>query len=357
MRTLEKNVLVAPLNWGLGHATRCIPLIRGLEECGYTPILASDGQALMLLKKEFPHLKALELPSYEIEYPESGADFKWKMLKNMPSIIEAVINEKKIVKKWVKEYQLTGIISDNRLGVQNKKIPSVFVTHQLNVLSGATTWISSKLHRHIINKFDECWVPDFEDVPNLSGKLGHLRAKQDHIRYIGPLSRFQKKTVPKKYDLMVVLSGPEPQRSILENILKEQIHEFKGKVVFICGKMAARQKKTEIDLVTYYNFMTSGELEQTFNESELVLCRSGYSSIMDLVQLEKKAFFIPTPGQYEQEYLARRLQKKGKFPFAEQDDFSFSKIQQAYLYKPFQAKSESVHWKHLFCLFEGEGKL
>ncbi|WP_298222003.1 glycosyltransferase [Flavobacterium sp.] len=349
---MEKNILVAPLNWGLGHATRCIPIIKALQENGFTPILASDGDALAMLKKEFPYLKALELPSYEIEYAKDGADFKWKMLKSMPRMMDAILEEKKIVKQWVKEYNLTGIISDNRLGVYSKKVHSVFMTHQLNVLTGNTTWISSKLHQHIIKKYDECWVPDYEDAPNLTGKLGHLKKPLDHIKYIGPLSRLEKKEVPVKYDLMIILSGPEPQRSILEHRLRDSIDDFKGSVVFICGKMALQQSKIEIDHVTYYNFMTSEQLEQTFNESEIVLCRSGYTTVMDLAALEKKAFFIPTPGQYEQEYLAKRLKKHGLFPYSKQEDFTFEKLTEIDLYKHAILKSERIHWKNLFCLFE-----
>ena len=172
---MTKNILVAPLNWGLGHATRCIPVIRELERYGYNPIIASDGIALSILQKEFPHLTSVALPSYEIEYAKDGADFKWKLIKNSPKMIQAIFEEKKLVKKLVKVHNLQGIISDNRLGVYSKKVPSVFITHQLNVLSGKTTWISSKLHQYFIGKFNECWVPDMKEKPNLTGKLGHLK--------------------------------------------------------------------------------------------------------------------------------------------------------------------------------------
>lgn len=353
----DKNILVAPLNWGLGHATRCIPIIKGLEENGFTPILASDGEALALLQKEFPHLKSLELPSYEIEYAKDGADFKWKMLKNMPKMMDAILNEKKIVKKWVKEFQLLGIISDNRLGVFSKKVSSVFITHQLNVLTGNTTWITSKLHQHIIKKYDECWVPDYEEAPNLTGKLGHLKTPLDHIKYIGPLSRFEKKELPIRYDLMVILSGPEPQRSILETQLREMLFDYQGKAVFISGKVGLQQSKIEIENVTYYNFMTSAQLEKTFNESEKVLCRSGYTTVMDLAKLRKKAFFIPTPGQYEQEYLAKRLKKNGLFPFAKQENFKIENLSEIDLYKNLDREQQPIHWKNLFCLFERKGEL
>lgn len=352
---IPKNILVAPLNWGLGHATRCIPIIRALEQHGYTPILASDGAALQMLKKEFPKLRALELPSYEIEYAKDGKNFKWKMLKNLPRMMEAIVSEKKVVKQWVKQYNLWGIISDNRLGVVSKKVPSVFITHQLNVLTGNTTWLTGKLHRMIIEKFAECWVPDVDDFINLSGKLGHLKDASDlHLNYIGPLSRFEPQALAVKYDLMVLLSGPEPQRGLLEQQLENEVKQYNGKVVFIKGVMEAEQKKMEIGQVTFYNFMTSAELEKTFNESRLVLCRSGYTTIMDLAKLGKKAFFIPTPGQYEQEYLAKKLKKDGLAPYAKQENFRLEKLAEVDLYKGLPHIPEKIHWKNLFCLFERE---
>ncbi|MGV3695758.1 glycosyltransferase [Flavobacterium sp.] len=354
MENSVKNILVAPLNWGLGHATRCIPIIRQLEKNGFTPILASDGVALQILQKEFPHLKALNLPSYEIEYAKNGADFKWKLITNSPKMIDAIFSEKKMVKRWVAEYNLYGIISDNRLGVYSKKVPSVFITHQLNVLSGKTTWISSKLHQHFIKKFDECWVPDLEKLPNLTGKLGHLKKSKLKLTYLGPLSRLEKKDLPIKYDLMVILSGPEPQRTYLEEKLKKEIKGFKGKVIFIKGLIEPEQKIDKDGNVMYYNFMTSGQLETAFNESEMVLCRSGYTTVMDLAKLGKKAFFIPTPGQFEQEYLAKRLKRNDFVPYAKQEDFKIEDLEDVKLYQGLPQLKKDIHWKQLLILFEGE---
>ena len=254
-----------------------------------------------MLQKEFPHLLSLELPSYNIEYAQNEDDFKWKLIKNSPKMITAIFTEKKVVKQWISEFQIQGIISDNRLGVYSKKVHSVMITHQLNVLSGSTTWISSKLHLHFIKKFTECWVPDIEEEPNLTGKLGHWKTKKPLVKYIGPLSRLEKKELKEIYDLMIILSGPEPQRTILEQKLRTEIKGFKGKVVFIQGIIEAEQKKERKRNVVYYNFMTSAEVERTFNKSKVVLCRSGYTTFMDLAKLNKKAFFIPTPGQFEQE--------------------------------------------------------
>lgn len=352
LNSTKKNILIAPLNWGLGHATRCIPIIKELEKNDYNPIIASDGIALEMLKKEFPHLQALTLSSYDIEYAKNGAFFKLKLIWNCPKMIRAILNEQKTVKTWIKEYQIDGIISDNRLGVFSKKVPSVFITHQLNVLTGNTTWITSKLHQSVIKKFTECWIPDVAGKPNLTGKLGHLANTKLNIKYIGPLSRLKRKEVEKKYDLMVILSGPEPQRGILEDILKAEVLEFEGQVIFIKGKVEAQQKKEIIENVTYYNYMNSEELEQAFNESEIVLCRSGYTTIMDLAQLGKKAFFIPTPGQYEQEYLAKKLKRSGLIPYSKQDKFRIEKLNKVALYNGLRSFNETIYWEKLFSVFE-----
>ncbi|WP_310555763.1 glycosyltransferase [Flavobacterium sp.] len=348
---MKKNILVAPLNWGLGHATRCIPIIRALVKNNFNPILASDGVALEMLRKEFPTLQTLELPSYEIEYAKNGKNFKWKMLKNSPKMISAILNEKKIIKDWVTEYNLCGIISDNRLGVRSKKIPSIFITHQLNVLTGNTSWITSKLHQNIVKKFYECWVPDFKEKPNLTGKLGHLKNSDLKLKYIGPLSRLEKKELPKKYDLMIILSGPEPQRTMLEEKLSVAVLKFDGKVLFVKGIIEEKKKTGQIGNTSFCNYMNSDELEIAFNESEMVLCRSGYTTIMDLAKLGKKAFFIPTPGQYEQEYLARRLKKNNFFPFANQDDFKIENLLEIPMYSGIQTVENEVNWKSLFAAF------
>jgi len=347
----NKTILIAPLNWGLGHATRCIPIIKALQENNFTPIIASDGIALELLRKEFPYLKTLELPSYQIEYAKNGKNFKWKLIKSLPKMIEAIREEKRIVKKWIQKYKIDGIISDNRLGVFSKKVPSVFITHQLNVLTGNTTWITSKLHQNIIKKYNSCWVPDVNEPLNLTGKLGHLENNSLNLSYLGPLSRMHKMALPIQYDLMIVLSGPEPQRGLLEAHLSEELKRFDGKVVFIKGIIEKEQKKEQIGNVTYYNFMKTRQLEQTFNESKKVLCRSGYTTIMDLVKLNKKAFFIPTPGQYEQIYLAEKLQNDGLVPYATQEEFRIENLSKMEEYKGLSVIETTVNWEELFKVF------
>ncbi|PWL40235.1 glycosyltransferase [Flagellimonas aquimarina] len=351
----SKRILVAPLNWGLGHATRCIPIINALLAHGHQPYIASDGVALSLLKKEFPGLPSFKLPSYKITYAKKAKNFKIKILWDSPKVLKAMNKEKKTIKQLVKEHQLDGIISDNRLGVFYKKVPCVFITHQLNVLSGNTTWMSSQAHQKIIKKFDACWVPDVKEKPNLTGKLGHLKKSKINIKYLGPLSRFEKTTAEKKYDLMVLLSGPEPQRTILEEKLLEELQQYEGKILFVKGKIEKRQHikqhKTQKGCIAIYNFMQSKELQTALNQSAQVLCRSGYTTVMDLAKLEKRAFFIPTPGQYEQEYLAKRLQKQNLVPYSNQSDFKFEDLQRMETFKGLRQFESDIDYANLFSLF------
>ena len=353
----KKRILVAPLNWGLGHATRCIPIINALLENNFEPIIASDGIALELLKKEFPNLKAMELPSYNITYPKNGKNFKLKLIIDSPKWLKAIKKEKAFIKNLITEGSIDGIISDNRLGIYSKKIPSVFISHQLNVLSGNTTWFSSKIHQNIIKKYDECWVPDLENEPNLSGELGHLNNSTLKLKYIGPLSRFNKIDCEVIYNLTIILSGPEPQRSILEKKLFEDIKDCNKNILFIKGVIEEKQTVVTKGNVTIYNYMTSIELEKAINQSDTILARSGYTTIMDVSKLEKKAFFIPTPGQFEQEYLAKRLEKSGLTPFCKQDDFNIEMLKQVDYYCGLSVFNYEVNYNHLFSLFQGERKL
>ena len=351
---MKKKILIAPLNWGLGHATRCIPIIKALEENGFEPIIASDGVALALLKKEFPKLISIELPAYNIQYAENGKNFKWKLVAQLPKMVIAIKKEKAKIRKIVENYEIEGIISDNRLGVYSSRVPSVFITHQLNVLSGKTSWLTTKLHLRYLLKFNSCWVPDVSGTENLSGKLGHPEKIVEKINYIGPLSRIEKKTLPIKYDIMVLLSGPEPQRTLLEKKLTKELKNSSKEILFVKGIVESQQQIEQVNSITYYNFMNSEELSTAFNESEFVVCRSGYTTVMDLAKLEKKAFFIPTPGQYEQEYLAKKFKSEIVAPSCKQEKFKASKLEKIHFYRGFKDFSVDPNWNELFSLFQGK---
>ena len=346
-----KRILVAPLNWGLGHAARCIPIIEALIIHGFEPVLASDGNALELLKKEFPKLKSFELPSYNISYSKKGKGLKLKFLKSAPHILKTIHREKKYVAELVKTENIDGIISDNRFGVRHPKIPSVYLTHQLNVLSGNTTWLSSKWHQYVIKRFDECWVPDYDNDKNLSGLLGQANQKLKSVTYIGPLSRFNKQSIGQPIDILVLLSGPEPQRTLLEKKLLLLLKKDKRNIVFIRGLVENQQKVTKIGKIKLWNYMTSKQLETIINSSKFIVSRSGYTTIMDMAKLGKKAIFIPTPGQFEQLYLSKTLHEKLIVPSVSQDKLSENDLRINPEYSGFQGLESEINFKELFSLF------
>ena len=307
-----KRILVAPLGWGLGHATRCIPLVEELLRAGAEPWLASDGRALHLLRREFPDLPLLELPSYPIRY------FSDHMVLNVATrshgLLAAIWRENRLVQRWVREHRFDALLSDNRFGCFAPGLPSIFLTHQLFIRTPwqALDWAVRQLNHRFIRQFSECWVPDYPDLPNLSGRLSHGDTRLPHS-FIGPLSRMQTLERPQRYDVAVVLSGPEPQRTRLEQTLLRQASTLPLRWLFVQGLTEERQQWRRQDQIDLCNFMSSGELNEALAASRIVVCRSGYSSIMDLAVLGKKAVLIPTPGQTEQEYLAQRLYRHKLF--------------------------------------------
>lgn len=364
-----KTILVAPLNWGLGHAARCIPVIDALLDEGFEVLLGSDGAALFLLRKQYPKLKYVELPSYQIEYTQKNHGLKWKLFLRSPKIIRAVIKERKLIIKLVKSGEIDGVISDNRLGLYHKQIPTVYMTHQLQVLSGRTTTFTTAVHQAFIKRYDACWVPDFKDGQTLSGKLGHPAKLDFPVTYIGPLSALSAATAQTPaekntfvYDLMVLLSGPEPQRTILEELLMDELRKYEGTILLVQGVMEEEQHLKQQGHIQIVNFMQAHELERAINDSALILCRSGYSSIMGLAKLGNKVFFIPTPGQYEQEYLAKYLDKMGIAPFAAQHAFNVEQLKRQENYSGFVGSAAatiegSFDLREAFGLFKGERKL
>ncbi len=343
-----KKIIIAPLNWGLGHATRCVPIINALLKNNFTPIIASDGDALIYLQKEFPNLESLKLPSYNISYAKN---LKWSLFLQLPKIIKAVQKEQQLITDFIaKNNDVVGLISDNRFGVRSNKVTSVYITHQLTILSGWSTIFTSKIHQNIIKKFDECWIPDTENS-QFSGKLSSPKIENINKKYIGVLSRFEKKEIEKSIDILIILSGIESQRISLEKKILQEFKNYSKNVVLIQGKVENQQKISVKNGVKIYNFVLSDELEILIHQTELVICRSGYSSIMDLAVLEKKAFFIPTKHQTEQEYLAKYLAKKQLVTFSSEENFTLNLLKNTQHYTGLSSK-KTVIYADLFCLFK-----
>lgn len=326
---MPTKILYAVLNWGLGHASRSIPVINELLSRNIELVIASDGEALLLLQKEFPNLVFEKLSPYNVQYAENAKDFDKTFFFQLPKLGAAIKSEHSQTEELVEKHQITHIISDNRYGVYHSKIPSVIICHQLTLQhkSMLSQSIMNSVHFKLLNNFQQIWVPDFENKNALAGIISSTKNKilKAKAKYIGTLSRMVFIEEKPKYDLAIVLSGPEPQRSILETKLYTQALSLNKKIAFVRGISKPEtilKKSTEIDL---FNLLTSNALNEILNQSKIVVCRAGYSSIMDLVSLGKSAILIPTPGQTEQEYLATFLNEKGLFKNVSQNEIKLDK--------------------------------
>jgi uncharacterized protein (TIGR00661 family) len=325
----SKRILIAPLDWGLGHTTRLIPIIRFLIATGSVPIIASNIAAKTLLQKEFPSLNYIDLPGYDIAYSKKGNWLVFKLLAQAPRVWRQFFLEHQWLKKAVIVHKIDGIISDNRPSFYHKKIPSVYITHQLQIFSTSKIVqnFARKMHYQFINKYQACWVPDFEGVDNLAGDLSHPeQLPKTDVKYIGPLSRFSSNSTKAKENLVALISGPEPQRSMLEAILIAVLKRFDQPAILVIGNPGKEKLKFKDGKLTVYNHLDATELEEHLQSARIIIARAGYSTVMDLLYLQKNAILIPTPGQSEQEYLAEYLGSKSNFVFVKQEE---SEIMQA----------------------------
>lgn len=328
----KPRVLVAPLDWGLGHATRCIPIILTLIEHGCEVVVAAEGVAKQLLLLEFPDLVFAELKGYRMAYSRKKFWLPLKLLIQIPKIFFRIKAEHQWLKKTVEEYKIDAIISDNRFGMYHTTIPSVYITHQLMIKTGNpfSEKIAQKLHYHFINKFRECWVPDWAGDINLAGDLSHPSVfPKTPVKYICPLSRFEKTMEEIKYDCCILISGPEPQRSIFEDLVLRDLENYNNKAIVIRGLPQNSLVPTiNSPLVEIKDHLPAEALSKVLQQSKLIISRSGYSTIMDLVKLQKNATLVPTPGQTEQEYLAAYVQGQQLFYTVTQANFSLPDIVQ-----------------------------
>lgn len=324
---MHKKILISPLDWGLGHATRCIPLIRMMQAHGLEVIVAGSGSSGTLLKQVFPDLLHLNVPSFTFTYTRVPGLFPFQIIRQLPRFIQQTQQEQQWLLEQQKAHQFHAVISDNRFGMYHANIPSIFITHQLGLKTGLGSWVDGQVQKVKYNKlkrFTTCWVPDVRENDNLAGALSHPSRMPDiPVEYIGWLSGVDQTDLKEKENhLLILLSGPEPSRTQLEIQLKNELKDYAYPVSFVRGLPQHNDNPLRKGNVTFYNSVSREQLSALTSEADCVICRSGYSSVMDMVHLRKKAVFIPTPGQPEQEYLARHLLDSKIAPFLIQKDFN-----------------------------------
>lgn len=311
---MNKKIFISPLNWGLGHASRCIPIIRLLEKSN-TIILGGTGLSGQLLKKEFPYLEYVEVPGMEITYQQKNPTFH--LLKQIPLFLKYIKLEHQWLNEFIKEKEIEVVISDHRYGIYHKEIPSYIIAHQIFIQGlDILNPLLNKKSLDLLKNFNEVWIPDYESENSLSGDLSHKKKLPSNFKFIGPLTRFESVHENTNYiiDLLCILSGPEPLRTELERKLILEFKNIKSKnIVLVRG--TSKTIEFETSNCKVIDLADSHLLAELIHQSKLILARSGYSTIMDLHVLGKPAILIPTPGQYEQEYLAKFHKNTTQFKF------------------------------------------
>ncbi len=330
MEKRVKHVLFTVLDWGLGHATRSIPIIESLLRQGTKVSLAGEGNSLVLLKNTFPNLNFYDLKGIQIVYPKDSS-LAFEMMRQVSTIMKSIKREHEQVQQLVELLNPDAIISDSRFGAYSPHVKSVFITHQIGIKSSILPFLVEPflywMNKNYIKKFDLCWIPDFEVENNLSGSLSHNEKfnRDFNLAYIGPLSRFQsnnlKSTSRLKSLIVVLLSGPEPQRSIFEQKCIDELKKINRSAIIVRGK-PNENSSFQDGKILLLSHMLAEDLKALLLDAETIVCRSGYSSMMDLAAIGKNAIVVPTPGQTEQEYLAIKLDEEKRMVYQKQQSFN-----------------------------------
>jgi UDP:flavonoid glycosyltransferase YjiC (YdhE family) len=331
-------VLVCPMDWGLGHASRCVPVILALREAGCSVLVAASGGGSELIKSELgpeiinltdpdgdSRVRIIPFPGFPVSYSRRFLFFR--LMLRVPAFLYHIHMERKLLNRIVKKYRPNLIVSDNRYGLGHRSVRSVIITHQLTPVMPLALkpfeGIVALTIRKWIRTFDECWIPDDPDH-SAAGQLISGFERLPSVYFIGWLSRFGSCGYGGsfRYRFLFILSGPEPNRTMLEDIIIKRFSGIRERVLLVRGLhgcIPEREVKGNIEIV---GFMDSDMLATAVNDSRTIVCRSGYSSVMDLLVMGRDAVLIPTPGQTEQEYLAEWLSAKGWFRAETQDSIN-----------------------------------
>ena len=320
----KKRILFAIMGWGLGHATRCIPIIRSLMKENHV-ILASNGISATLLKQEFISLKCIDYPDYAIKYPRNKMMLLPLIALQLPSIILKLIKEHLQTQKVINDENIDLIISDSRYGVYSTGVPTYFIIHQLHFqLSGifkSIEFLGEWFNIFMFRRYEEVIIPDVKSDQNLTGDLTHLGKISNHpkLHYLGVFCSVSEMNIKEDIDYLFSVSGPEIQRTLFEEIILDQINNIPGKKVVVLGKPGDKQAYGAFRNTKIYNHVNREKQNELLNRAKFIVCRSGYTTVMELIALKKPALMIPTPGQTEQEYLASYYGQTGLFYTANQN--------------------------------------
>jgi uncharacterized protein (TIGR00661 family) len=318
------KILFGVFDWGLGHATRDTPIIEELLKKKNEVDIISTGNALNLLKGHFGEkCRYFDVKSVYVPYPKSGF-FVSKFAAAIPKMLVDLKKARKISEKIIKQGNYDRIISDCRYDVYGKKENSFLINHQLKFRSPVFESVPEKFLSIAMKRYSSVIVPDYPGR-DLSGDLSFNKRYAGKVDYIGILSRLKQRKLKQDIDFFISISGPGPQRSILEKKILKQAYHLKGNIV-ITGGNPEMERKVQKGNVKFFSFLDLAGQEEIMNRAKFIVSRSGYSTVMEIIELEKKkVLFIPTPGQTEQEYLADLYEEKQLFHHVSQHKLNLNK--------------------------------
>ncbi|HZY80902.1 MAG TPA: glycosyltransferase [Cyclobacteriaceae bacterium] len=284
-------------------------------------LIAGSGASLDLLRIEFPSLRFFEFSTETIKHFSEWP--KLRLLFQAARFWRMIDTERRETAVIVEREKIDRIISDNRYGCYHASVPAAIITHQLTIQGPQ---VVNRVNEKLIRRFNESWVPDSPDHL-LSGSLSVN--KKIEGKFLGPLSRMKSSnTTHPSFQILGLVSGPEPARTDFENLITSQLKNS-GLSYKIVQGLPSSPKSSSTSLQhpssNIFPHLPSSQLNELIEAAEVVICRSGYSTIMDLAALKKKAIFIPTPGQTEQLYLAEEMQRKKIAPTMSQRQFHLQK--------------------------------
>lgn len=317
---MSRRTLFAVHDWGLGHATRSLVLIRALLERGDdVTVVSAEGSGLQLLRVELGS-SCRFIVFHDIPKPFSRwpAMFYVRMSLATPVVLARFKQEHRFVEKLVARDHYDCIVSDSRFGMWSRAVPSYCILHSLRqIIPGRPRHLERLVEygqRNLTRHFTRILIPDMETDGGLSGDLGHdpdLDWGQDRLAYIGPLSSITPTSADPDIDCFFSISGIEPQRSLMAQKVLDALPRLDGRIVVALGQPGKADDCRHIGNATVYGYLDRQAQSEMLTRARLVMTRSGYTTLMELAGLGKQALFVPTPGQSEQEYLARFHHDKG----------------------------------------------
>ncbi len=346
------KILFAVASWGLGHATRDLPLIQRLLNCGHDVTIVSTDRALALLKHELgDRCSFLEWPDLPLTLSKSAPLFYAKFTLSLPLALRAIVAEHRALDELLSSRRFDRVVSDSRFGIRSDKVSSFQVSHGLRFIAPRRNRLveigMEYIYHRCFGRQARFVVPDFASN-GLSGALSHgLRfVSPQRVSYIGILSGINQVETDHNIDCYVSISGPEPQRTILQDIVLKQVNDVPGRVVVSLGKPEDAGRSWRQGSVEVHSYVNRIQQQVLMNRSRLIVSRSGYTTMMELAELGKTALLIPTPGQTEQEYLADLHYRSGNFYAVQQRKLDLPRdIERAHHfpgYNPVHRTAESI---------------